>query len=112
MDINKMLNKPMSLEEAKRVFREWETLCRHNATDSGDDIDKDSIELYRAIQAADKAFQRLSELEAKNSPIQIKEIHCDEYICPACGRENNNGREFKPQDKYCPNCGQKFKMED
>lgn len=108
MNIEKLLNRPMSLKEAKRVFDEWANLCFHNASDGYNDVDEDSVELYRAIRAAEKAFKRLEKLEAKNSPMKIKEIHCDEYICPACGEENNNRGELNPQDRYCPECGQRL----
>lgn len=43
----------------------------------------------------------------KQLPMKIKEIHLDEYFCPACGSENgcNDG---VVGDNYCPNCGQRF----
>jgi len=38
-------------------------------------------------------------------PMKIKEIHTDEYYCPACGSENSCNNK-KVEDKFCPNCGQ------
>lgn len=42
----------------------------------------------------------------KQKGMQVNEIHTDEYFCPACGSENNNGDFGVPGDHYCPICGQ------
>lgn len=42
----------------------------------------------------------------KQKGMQANEIHVDEYFCPACGSENNNGDFGVPGDHYCPICGQ------
>ena len=42
----------------------------------------------------------------KQKGMQVNEIHVDEYFCPACGSENNNGDFGVPGDHYCPICGQ------
>lgn len=44
-------------------------------------------------------------LKIKSTPMRIEEVHVDEYICPACGSENNCEQGII-DDKYCPNCGQ------
>ena len=36
--------------------------------------------------------------------MQVNEIHVDEYVCPACGSENNCDQGVVG-DKYCPVCG-------
>lgn len=43
----------------------------------------------------------------KQIPMKVKEVHIDEYYCPACSSENgcNDGIVT---DKYCPKCGQKI----
>lgn len=43
--------------------------------------------------------------------MQIKEVHIDEYICPACGAENLCDQGIV-QDKFCPNCGQALDWRD
>lgn len=42
----------------------------------------------------------------KQKGMQVNEIHVDEYFCPACGSEKNNGDFGVPGDHYCPICGQ------
>ena len=37
---------------------------------------------------------------------KVKEIHTDEYYCPACGSENMCGDAKTVGHKYCPECGQ------
>ena len=46
------------------------------------------------------------EAMGKQKGMQVNEIHVDEYFCPACGSENNNGDFGVPGDHYCPICGQ------
>lgn len=60
-------------------------------------IDKDTkIALSMAMNAL-----------AKQIPMEIKDIHVDEYYCPACGSENNCNQK-SVTDKYCSQCGQKI----
>lgn len=40
-------------------------------------------------------------------PMEVTEIHCDEYFCPNCGSENS-ADEYKVSDKFCRECGQKL----
>lgn len=40
--------------------------------------------------------------------LEDEDERSDEYICPACGAENNNHGELNPQDRYCPECGQRL----
>ena len=50
--------------------------------------------------------QECREAMEKQKGMQVNEIHVDEYFCPACGSENNNGDFGVPGDHYCPICGQ------
>lgn len=52
--------------------------------------------------------KEILELKQRNTPMEIKEIHCDEYFCPACGSENNCD-QYMVYDRYCPVCGQALK---
>ena len=45
----------------------------------------------------------------KQIPMIIKEIHVDEYYCPACGAELTCN-DSKVEDKYCRECGQRFEV--
>lgn len=41
----------------------------------------------------------------KQIPMEITDVHVDEYYCPACGSENNCDQGIVG-DKFCPECGQ------
>ena len=41
----------------------------------------------------------------KRIPMKVREVHLDEYYCPACGSENNCNDGIVG-DKFCPECGQ------
>ena len=43
----------------------------------------------------------------KQIPKKIKEIHVDEYYCPACGAELTCN-DAQVEDKYCRECGQRL----
>ena len=58
-------------------------------------------------QAIDIAIESME----KQIPMKIKEIHVDEYYCPACGAELNCN-DAKVNDNYCSECGQRFWMEE
>ena len=60
-------------------------------------IDKDTKE------ALEKAMQALK----KQIPMEITEVHVDEYYCPAC-RSENVCDQLMVTDNYCPMCGQKI----
>ena len=47
----------------------------------------------------------------KEEPMEVTDIHVDEYYCPACGAENM-ADYGKVRDRYCPNCGQKIYQKD
>ena len=78
---------------------------------------------YWSPARKEELVQRLAEYEnigtvencreavEKQKPMKIKEIHVDEYYCPACGAENNCDQGIA-RDKFCPVCGQKLKQED
>lgn len=53
----------------------------------------------------------INALRDRNVAMKIKEIHVDEYYCPACGAENNCDHGIVG-DKFCPVCGQRLKWED
>lgn len=43
--------------------------------------------------------------DEKQIPMEVTEVHVDEYYCPACGAENGCC-DGKVEDNYCPRCGQ------
>ena len=47
----------------------------------------------------------------RDIPMKVKEIHCDEYYCPACGAENTCD-QFEIYEKFCPCCGQRIETEE
>lgn len=55
-------------------------------------------------------YKAAMEALCKQIPMEIKEIHVDEYYCPACGSENNCD-QGEVTDKYCPMCGQRIYQE-
>lgn len=60
------------------------------------------IQNYRKIGTVEECLKAMR----KQKGMQVNEIHVDEYFCPACGSENNNGDIGCPGDHYCPICGQ------
>ncbi|MEG0721555.1 MAG: hypothetical protein RR446_07390 [Lachnospiraceae bacterium] len=56
-------------------------------------------------------FCRVKEALKKKIPMKVKEIHADEYFCPACGTENNCDQMII-SDRYCPECGQALDSEN
>lgn len=54
---------------------------------------------------------QINALREREVAMKIKEIHIDEYYCPACGAENNCDQGIVG-DKFCPVCGQRLKWED
>ena len=98
-------------EEIKKVINELnflkEKLYNGIYADRLDCIDYaisalEEIQQYREIGTV-KEFR---EAVKKQKGMQVNEIHVDEYFCPACGSENNNGDFGVPGDHYCPICGQ------
>ncbi len=77
--------------------------------------DCDSCVIQRIMNEYQK-YQEIGTLEEcraakkKQSPMRIKEVHVDEYFCPACGSENNCDEKIVT-DNYCPVCGQAVKQE-
>ena len=79
------------MDEVKRVIN-YIRSCREARIDATITIDKSRSHLIlNALQ--------------KQIPMEITDIHVDEYYCPACGAENgcNDGTV---EDKFCPECGQ------
>lgn len=60
------------------------------------------IQQYREIGTVEECREAVE----KQRPMKVTDIHVDEYFCPACGSENNNGDIGCPGDHYCPVCGQ------
>ncbi|WP_054344722.1 hypothetical protein [[Clostridium] symbiosum] len=48
----------------------------------------------------------------KQRPMKVKDIHVNEYFCPACGTQNNCGDICLIGDSYCPECGQALYQEN
>lgn len=70
-------------------------------------------ELVNALAAYENTGltpDQIMELKERDTAMQIKEIHLDEYYCPACGAENNCNQRIV-EDRFCPECGQKLKVE-
>lgn len=67
----------------------------------------EEVEQYRALGTVEE----LKEAREKQIPMKIKEIHVDEYYCPACGSELNCN-DAKVEDKYCSECGQRFEVSE
>lgn len=56
-----------------------------------------------------KALKMAYEALDKQIPMEVKEVHVDDYICPACGEENNCGDgPGLIGGYYCPVCGQRI----
>lgn len=53
----------------------------------------------------------INALRDRDLAMKIKEIHVDEYYCPACSAENNCDQGIVG-DKFCPVCGQRLKWEE
>ena len=73
-----------------------------------------ALEAKETIQRMYKGNPTTNQLEAlkiayaaldKQLPMEVTDIHVDEYYCPACGAENNCDNGIVG-DKYCPECGQ------
>lgn len=56
-------------------------------------------------------FNRVEGALKKQIPMKVKEIHVDEYFCPACGAENNCN-DGVVGDVFCPECGQALYQEN
>lgn len=63
-----------------------------------------TITFFDAKEFTEAKEMAIEALE-KQIPKSIKEVHVDEYYCPACGSENNCDQGIV-EDKFCPNCGQ------
>lgn len=92
------------------------TMISKMAIEFADLQDRKLVEAIRA-QAAKEDVTDLYVLDdkailaavQKAVPMEIpsRNIHVDEYYCPACGAENNCD-QGKVQDDYCPRCGQRI----
>ena len=58
------------------------------------------IQQYREIGTVEEC----REARERQKPMKVKEVHVDEYYCPACGSENCCDQGIVG-DRYCPYCG-------
>lgn len=66
------------------------------------------MNLLREYEDTGLSPEQILELKGRNTAMEIKEIHVDEYYCPACGAENIC-EQGTPEDRFCPICGQRLK---
>ena len=71
---------------------------------------EDLVNALAAYENTGLTPDQIMELKERDTAMQIKEIHLDEYYCPACGAENNCNQGIV-EDRFCPECGQKLKAE-
>lgn len=69
------------------------------------------IEELKPYEDTGMTPDEINALRDRDVAMKIKEIHVDEYYCPACGAENNCDQGIVG-DKFCPVCGQRLKWED
>ena len=52
--------------------------------------------------------EEIKKLKERDTPLEITDIHVDEYFCPACYAENlcDNGYVA---DNFCPVCGHRYR---
>ena len=79
------------MDEVKRVIS-YIRSCRESGIDVIITIDKSRSHLI------------LNAL-MKQIPMEVRDVHVDEYYCPACGSENNCDQGVVDDD-FCPRCGQ------
>lgn len=60
-------------------------------------------------QTRDAMKQAITALR-KQIPMEVTDIHVDEYYCPACGAENCTS-DYRQVPKYCTECGQALYQE-
>ena len=53
--------------------------------------------------------KQVQELKERDTAMEVKEIHVDEYCCPACGAENMCGDQGVVGHNFCPLCGHRLK---
>lgn len=68
------------------------------------------VNALAAYESTELTPEEIIELKERDTGMQIKEIHLDEYYCPACGSENNCNLGIV-EDRFCPECGQRLKWE-
>lgn len=61
------------------------------------------IQQYQEIGTVEECREAVE----KQKPMKVKEIHVDEYYCPACGAENMADQGIV-EDRHCPYCGQRL----
>lgn len=97
----------MTPEEALKYIEKWyqptEPKEREKAIKALSVIIKsiNEIRQYRKIGTVAECREAVE----KQKPMEIEEIHVDEYYCPACGSENCCDQGIVG-DRYCHYCGQ------
>ena len=66
--------------------------------------------LLEAMEDQKKREEHIRTAIEKATPMEVTEIHCDEYVCPRCGSENLCD-QYVVYHKYCPQCGQALETE-
>lgn len=66
----------------------------------------DELFAYRKIGTV----QECQDAASKQTPVEVTDVHCDEYFCPACGSENLADQGVV-EDRHCPACGQAIYQE-
>lgn len=77
--------------------------CQERATIDCSECAKEHLQLSEWLE-------ELKILRKKQTQMKVKEIHVDEYYCPACGSENCCDQK-RVLDNYCPVCGQRIYQE-
>lgn len=71
---------------------------------------KDLVRALAAYENTGLTPEEIIDLKERDTAMQVEEVHLDEYYCPACGAENNCNQGIV-EDRFCPECGQKLKVE-
>lgn len=72
---------------------------------------KDLVRALAAYENTGLTPEEIIDLKERDTAMQIKETHLDEYYCPACGSENNCNLGIV-EDRFCSECGQRLKQEE
>ncbi|MCM1508380.1 MAG: hypothetical protein NC177_14800 [Ruminococcus flavefaciens] len=91
----------INYEKALKYSRNFTQVAEQDSDGTNHEYEADTLNFAKCAEAAIN----------KQIPQKIKEIHIDEYYCPACGTENNCNDKIV-EDCYCPVCGQRIYQED
>lgn len=85
---------------AVKEIMQTKIICEHPDTEGDTSYEEIEFDFNCAITALKKQI-----------PMKIKEVHVDEYFCPACGSENNCNDKIVAH-KFCNECGQAFDLSE